>query len=117
MIEYKINSYQPGIEEKLLEISKDVVKDWVWPFHFALQDFKDLKDKTATHIVFTCSKGEIVVGYIFARIGIPVGVVGPSIIKDRNLGASLFSPRVLLGCEECSEMLMEKVLDFSWWML
>ncbi|MHA1441883.1 MAG: hypothetical protein ACTSPK_08490 [Candidatus Heimdallarchaeota archaeon] len=112
MSEYTIKAYEPGFEVEQEKIGIEVASKWNWPFQYMLPTLKEMysKEDFDPETVQFCFEGKKMVGYVMARIGVQEGVVGPGLVVDEGLAASLDYPRVLPEHEEAAELLMEKIV-------
>ncbi|MFX0065649.1 MAG: hypothetical protein ACFFC7_26040 [Candidatus Hermodarchaeota archaeon] len=110
---YTIKSYEPGFEEEQVKIGEAVAKQWVWPYSFSLQGLKNIYSQPNfdPETVLSCFKGDQMVGYVLTRIGEQEGVIGPGVIREEGVGASLDIPRVLPDHEEVIDLLMERIIE------
>jgi len=110
---YLIKSYEPGFEEEQVKVGSEVVKNWVWPYQYDLESLKnrysspDFDPETALF----CFKDDKLIGFTSATIGVQEGVIGPSVKRGDQLGASLALPRVLHNDKVAGDLLMEKILE------
>ena len=113
MSNYSIKSYEPGFEEEQAKIGETVAKKWVWPHSYSAQGLKNIyfQPNFDPETVLSCFKDGRMVGYVLARIGEQEGVIGPGVIREEGMGASLDIPRVLPGYEEVIDLLMERIIE------
>ena len=113
MSDYTIKAYEPGFEADQEKIGIEVASKWNWPFQHLLPTLKEMysKDDFDPETVQFCFQGRKMVGFVFARIGVQEGVVGPGLVVDEGLAASLDNPRVLPDHEEAAPLLMEKIIE------
>jgi len=113
MADYLIKSYESGFEEEQVRIGLEIVKDWVWPFQYDLEFLRDFysADDFDPETAQFCFKGNKMVGFTSARIGVQAGVVGPGVKRGEQVGANLDLPRVLPNNEEAANLLMNKIIS------
>ncbi|MCG3219965.1 MAG: hypothetical protein H7641_01165 [Candidatus Heimdallarchaeota archaeon] len=112
MVDYIVKPYEPGFEEEQVRIGLEIIKDWVWPFQNDLESLRNMysaPDFDPETVLF-CFKGNEMIGFTSARIGVQAGVVGPGVKRGKQLGATLDLPRVLPNNEEAADLLMERII-------
>lgn len=111
MSEYEIRYYEPGMEEELVKIGTEVASNWVWPYQHSLEGFKNLCSQPDfdSSLLLSCFKDGEMVGYIMARIG-EGSLIRPD-LKEDCVYARIYYPRVLLGHENATDLLMEKIIE------
>ena len=105
MPNYQIRSYRSGDEIEQVEIDRQVVSNWLWPFGYTLDGMQraiehpDFDPNTRLY----CFEHGDMVGHTFAEVHEPD--------EDGKRRASLWYPRVLPGHEAAIELLLENALE------
>ena len=113
MAKYVVKPYERGFENEQLKVSFEVIKDWVWLFQTGIDSLRKIyySPNFDPETALFCFKDDEMIGFTYAVIGEQDGVVGPSVKKGDQIGATLFLPRVLPNNEEAADLLMEKIIE------
>jgi len=111
MSEYEIRHYEPGMEEELVKVGTAVASKWVWPYQHSLESLKNIISRPDfdPKLLLSCCKDGKIVGYVLAGIG-EKSLIRPD-LKEDCVYARIFYPRVLLGHENATDLLMEKIIE------
>ncbi|MFX0061690.1 MAG: hypothetical protein ACFFC7_05835 [Candidatus Hermodarchaeota archaeon] len=108
MSKYIIKSYESGFEEEQAKIGLEVSKNWAWPFHYTLEELKEIysENNFDPETQFSCFKDGKMIGFALVILKRE----SPAINIVEGMIACLDIPRVLSSHEEVPDLLMERLI-------